>query len=815
MKMRHSMQVSVAVMGLLAVCAVASADGMLIVRPRPEILKATPLPVKYHRVSVAIKDQVATTSIDQAFTNPHGRQLEAEYIFPLPEEAAISDFAMFMDGKRVAGALLDKDEARKTYEDIVRKMRDPALLEYVGRNMFKARVFPVPPKGDTRIQIEYSQVVPFDNHTCQYVYPLNTEKFSPTPLEEVSMAAVVESRIPIKSVYSPSHKVDETRDGDHKVTVGFEEKDVKPDKDFVLYYTLAEEDFGLGLVTHKEKGEDGHFLLLLAPQEEVQQREIEAKDVLFVFDKSGSMSGQKIEQAKRALKFCLNNLNAQDRFSLITFSTGVDMLSTKLLPAQEAKSEKAQGFIDEMKAVGGTNINEALTQALKMIEGGARPTIVVFLTDGLPTVGEVDEEEIVENVDKLNTITTTAEATIHRALYAPPAPDGYYNVVADEGAATRKARIFTFGVGNDVNTHLLDKVSGHNGGVTTYVQPEEDIEVKVSSLYEKLAHPVLSNVAVDFADIYVYDYYPQELPDLFKGSQLTVFGRYRGHGHLALELLGQVGGEDKRWAFDADFPEEEEGNDFIPRLWATRRIGYLLDQIRLKGENKELKEEIVHLSTTYGIMTPYTSYLVTEDSEAGGRRVPVLEASEAVRERLGEPQDRALVFGGAGGYGGGYAGSRGPQGAAGERGPAGPAYGYGMPGGAGWGTGRHYGDLDARTGAKAISGSLAIDGLKGEDTTVETAPGLVKHVAGETFYFDGHTWLHSDYKQGLPTYKIKAYGKAYFDLLAARPEWGKFFSLGEEVALVVEGKCVRVTAEGAETLSAAQIKEIASLGKKG
>jgi len=801
MTRRLHVRAGLAILTLLAVCAAASADGVLIVPPRPDMPKATPLPVKYHRVSVTIKDQVATTKIDQAFTNPYGGQLEAEYIFPLPEEAAISRFVMFMDGKPVAGALLDKDEARRTYEDIVRKMRDPALLEYVGRNMFKARVFPVPAKGETRIQIEYSEVVPFDNHTCKYTYPLNTEKFSPTPLAEVSVAATVESRVAIKSVYSPTHKVDETREGDHKVTVGFEEKEVKPDKDFVLYYTLADEDFGLGLVTHKEQGEDGHFLLLLAPEEEVQQKEIEAKDVVFVFDKSGSMAGQKIEQAKQALKFCLGNLNEQDRFNLITFSTGVDMLSTKLLAAAEAKSKKAQEFVDEMKAVGGTNINEALTQALKMIEGGARPSMVVFLTDGLPTVGVVDEDEIVKNVDKLNAVGAMAEARIYRALYTPLSERAAVHLVADEGGATRRARIFTFGVGDDVNTHLLDKVSGHNGGATTYVRPGEDIEVKVSGLYEKLAYPVLSKVAVDFGDIYVYDYYPQELPDLFKGSQLAVFGRYRGHGHLAVKLAGLVSGKEKGWAFDADFPEEEAGNDFIPRLWATRRIGYLLDEIRLKGENKELKEEIVHLSTTYGIMTPYTSYLVTEDKEAAGRAAPVLSLGGAVRDRLAQPTTVPY----APGYppGGGYAGARGPQG------EAGPAYGYGGVGGGG-----QYRDLGARTGRGAINGSLAIDGLKGEATSVETAPAVIRHVGTETFYFDGHVWLHSNYQEGLTTYKIKAYSKAYFDLLAARPEWGKYFALGEEVALVTGGKCVRVGAEGLETLSAEQLKEIAALGKK-
>jgi Ca-activated chloride channel family protein len=677
-------------------------------------------------------------------------------------------------------------------------MRDPALLEYVGRNMFKARVFPVPPKGETRIEIQYSEVIPFDSHTCRYVYPLDTEKFSPKPLEEVTVSATIESRIPIKSVYSPTHKVDETRTGEREVTVGFEERDVKPDKDFVLYYTLSDEDFGLGLVTHRQTGEDGFFLLMLAPKTELQAREIAAKDVIFVFDKSGSMAeDQKIDQAKGALKFCLSNLNEDDRFNVIAFATGVDLLNPTLLPASAAKSEKVLAFVDDMKAVGGTNINGALTEALKMLEANQRPKMVVFLTDGLPTVGETDQEAIIKNVDKLNEVAANIGARIElAAYYLTP-----ISRVADANAETRKARLFAFGVGHDVNTQLLDELSGDNGGVSTYVQPGEDIEVKVSSFYEKISYPVLSNIAVDFGDVYVHDYYPEALPDLFKGSQLKVFGRYRGEGHIALKLLGETGGKQESFAFDATFPKEETGNDFIPRLWATRRIGYLLNLIRLKGENKELKDEIVQLSTTYGIMTPYTSYLVTEDKEAP----PTVAAMPGVRRGL----DAAGGWGGGfGGYGAGaMPGSSGGYGAPGPMGPGGRPADMTLS----------YEGLGQASGGRAVEGAIVTGNLREAEFVPSSGEQkLVKHVGGQTFYYDAQRgiWLHSEWKEGLRTYQIQALSQAYFDLLAKRPEWGKFLALGDQVALVAGGAVVQIGPDGASTLTPPQLQEIAALGGK-
>jgi Ca-activated chloride channel homolog len=229
--------------------------------------------------------------------------VEGTYVFPLPETSTISEFAMWVDGEKLEGKVLERDEARRIYEDIVRRRQDPALLEYVGLNAFQASIYPIPPGGERRIELEYSQVLPVDNGLVEYVYPLSTEKFSPRPLEEVAVNVTIRSREPLKAIYSPSHQVDVVRRGDHEALVGYEEVGVTPDRDLVLYYTVSQQDVGVNLLSYRPRaGDDGFFLLLAAPQVEVEAQEVVARDVILVLDVSGSMRGEKIEQAKAALR---------------------------------------------------------------------------------------------------------------------------------------------------------------------------------------------------------------------------------------------------------------------------------------------------------------------------------------------------------------------------------------------------------------------------------------------------------------------------------------------------------------------------------
>lgn len=560
-----------------------------ILPPRP-IPNYSPLEVSFTKADVKIKDQFATTKVEQEFYNPNPRVLEGTFLFPVPKGAHIDKFTMNIDGKPVEAELLAADKARGIYEDIVRRQRDPALLEYAGRDLFKVRIFPIEPNARKKITLSYSQLLKSDAGLVSFVLPLNTEKFSAKPLRTLSVKLELESKRALKSIYSPTHKVEVKRDGTHKATVGFEANDVKPDNDFQIFYTQDDADLGINLLTYKPAGEDGYFLLLASPALETKNTKVIPKDVVFVLDTSGSMAGAKLEQAKKALAFCVENLNDGDRFEVMRFSTEVEPLFDALTEATTEHRSRAQKFVSGLKPIGGTAIDDALKKAVALRpKHGSRPYVIVFLTDGRPTVGNVNEDQILENATRSKTGLT---------------------------------RIFCFGIGTDVNTRLLDRIAEDTKAFSTYVLPEEDIEVKVSSFFTKIKEPVLASPSLKFpGSVHVTKIYPAPLPDLFKGEQLLVAARYSGSGDGAIQIEGNVSGDTKKFAYDVKFPGESSENDFIPRLWATRRVGYLLDEIRLHGESKELKDEVTELARKYGVVTPYTAYLIQEDETR--RNVPL------------------------------------------------------------------------------------------------------------------------------------------------------------------------------------------------
>jgi Ca-activated chloride channel homolog len=564
--------------------------------PRPHI--CTPLEVSFVKVNTRIHDQVAVTAVDQEFYNPNPARLEGTFVFPIPKGAHIDKFTMEIDGKQVEAELLTAEKARHIYEDIVRKLRDPALMEYAGRDVFKVRIFPIEPNSKKRVSIAYTQLLKADDGLVSYSLPLNTEKFSAKPIRNVSVKVDLETKRPLKSIYSPSHAVEVKRDGANRATAGYEASEVAPEADFTLYFAPEKDEIGLNLLTHKTGDGDGYFLLLASPGMETKARQVLPKDVVFVLDTSGSMAGKKLEQAKKALQFCVENLNDNDRFEVLRFSTEVEPLFAKLVEATAKNRSRAEEFVKDLRPMGGTAIDDALKKALRekkgedgekrMENGGGRPFVVVFLTDGCPTIGTTDEDQIVEHAKQ--------ESQGH-------------------------TRVFCFGIGMDVNTHLLDRITEQTHAFSQYVLPEEDLEVKVSSFFSKIKEPVLANPTLQFTgDIRTTKLYPSPLPDLFKGEQLVLVGRYSGHGASAAVIEGTVNGETKRFTYDTQFRDENSENEFIPRLWATRRVGYLLDEIRLHGENAELRDEVTELARKYGIVTPYTAYLIVEDESR--RQVP-------------------------------------------------------------------------------------------------------------------------------------------------------------------------------------------------
>jgi Ca-activated chloride channel family protein len=599
---------------LLAASAPASARGLLI----PKEKSVPPLALLNHQVEVSIDDQVAVTRVEQVFRNHTDRELEATYIFPVPKGASVRKFSMWVGGKKLPGELVEAAKARQIYESIVRRTQDPGLLEYMGTNLLRLKVYPILPRSDQKVEVSFTAVAPAENGLVQYTYPLKTDGKAISTLEKFSLTLNLKSQHSIQNIYSPTHAVTITRPNDREASVAFAKEQALLDRDFLLYYSAGGKDVGLTAVTHRPIAEQGgYFLMLVSPRPELSKEKRIPRDMVFVLDTSGSMRGKRMEQARSALQYCLKQLDAGDRFNLINFATTVNRYADNLLPANAGELEKARRWVAALEATGGTAINDALAAALEMrTKDEGRTFTLVFFTDGQPTIGETDPEKILKAVAERNTSST---------------------------------RIFTFGVGDDVNATMLDALADQTRAVSSYVREAEDINEKVSSLYAKISNPVLTNLKLQVTgDIKLSEVYPPQLPDLFHGTQLVVLGRYTGQGHAAVKLTGLIAKESQEFVYETKFADKtNDDRIFVEDLWARRKVGYLLDAIRRNGEKKELVQEVVNLAKRYGITTPYTSYLIVPDGA-----VPVAQA------RDGKPNVAFGNFGG-GGFGGGFGGGNG------------------------------------------------------------------------------------------------------------------------------------------------------------
>ncbi len=677
-----------------------------------EILPMEQLSIKYHHVTVTIDDQVAVTHVDQVFFNPNDWVIEGTYIFPLPLDATVSDFILWIDGEPVQGQVLEAEQARQTYEQIVAQMRDPALLEYIGRGAIQARVFPIAPGEERRIELEYTQVLTATDGLVQYTYPLNTEKFSVTPLESVSVSVSINTSQPIRAIYSPSHEIAVSQPDSTNAVASFEASNVTPDTDFNLLYSIGENE-AFHLFTYRNPTDstdpDGFFLLLLAPEPEIGDAII-AKDVLLVLDQSGSMDGEKFRQAQEAAIYIVQNLNEGDRFNVVSFNTMVNAFTSELQGTGSAHD--AVTWIQGLGAAGSTDINRALLEAAGMA-GEERPTYIIFLTDGLPTEGVIESNSILANF-------------------------------AD--SATDNIRLFVFGVGYDVDTFLLDSLAQEHHGLSKYVTEGMQLDEILSDFYAGISTPVLTNLELDFNDLQTYDIYPQPLPDLFAGGQIVIVGRYIHGGSIDVTLSGEINGERQQFhfpdqRFTADSRDEEGAMNQIPRLWATRKIGYLLNEIRLQGASQELIDQVVNISVRYGIVTPYTSYLVTEPA--------ILSSAE--REQIAEDTFNQIQM----------------------------------------------------TPSAAPSGMGAVGKAQDEGamSQAEVAPGVwedantvVKVIGSKTFVLQEGVWTDTTYDPStMQTEQIEFLSEDYFELAAERQDIAAALALGENVIVVIDGQAYEVT----------------------
>lgn len=692
--------------------------------------------LKTHRVNVTIDNQLATTRIEQVFVNESERPAEGTYIFPLPRGAAVSDLIMYVNGEPIQAKILGADEAEQIYQEIVRQLRDPALLQYIGQDAIQASVFPIQPHSEMKIEIEYSHILPVENGLVRYVYPLKTDQFTKLPVQNLSVNVEVISNDDISSIYSPSHRIAISREDEKHFRAGYEATTVYEASDFVLYYGLASETINVNLLTYRESAaEAGFFVLLVAPPVDASEVEIQPRDVVIVLDQSGSMFGEKWEQAKDATQYVLDNLNPEDRFNVVAFSTGWRVYGNGLQGTGEV--DGAKQWIDTLEAIGGTDINGGLTEAFSTVEKSeTRQTVIIFLSDGVATEGETDTQKILENA---------------------------------QTNAPENVRIFTFGVGDDVDTFLLGRLHEIFRGTGSYVRPHERIDEEVATLYNKISAPVMTNLELEVSgDVVLEDMYPYApLPDLFVGSQLIIAGRYRSNGIGTITLSGEINGEKQTFVYDnLEFPENAGGEAMIPRLWATRKVGALLNSIRLNGEDPELIDSIVRLSLRYGIITPYTSFLIEEDDIFTQQGFD--EASDRAQSNVGDLDD---VSTGAGAV------SAADQAASMEESEVAAA------------------PQQYATNNPSPQGGQS-GGIPPADANQEgyVDGGLLRVVEDKTFLLRDGVWIDTTYDADTMTpIEVVFLSDAYFELLDAHPEIGAYLTLGDHLILVIGGEAYEIT----------------------
>jgi len=719
-------------------------------RPLPTpVFRFAPLELRQLKVNTRITGQVAVTRVEQEFWNPNPNRLEGTFMFPTPKGAHLDKFSIEIDGKMTPAELLPASKAREIYEDIVRKLKDPALLEYSECDVFKVRIFPIEPNSRKRVEVSYTQLLRKDSGLIAYDLPLDTARFSAAPIQNVSVKVELEAERPLKSIYSPSHDVEIKRHGASRATAGFEGSGIRPDANFTLYFAPEKDEIGMNLLTHRAPGEDGYFLLLAAPGMDAKPDQLVSRDIIFVLDTSGSMAGKKLEQAKKALRFCCENLNEIDRFEVLRFSTEVEPVFNQLMKATPANRARAEEFIEQLKPIGGTAIDEALEKAFKL--GGneaspARPRLVVFLTDGRPTIGETSEVAILANLQKHN---------------------------------TERTRVFCFGLGTDVNTHLLDKISESTRAFSQYVLPEEDLEVKLSSFYTKIKDPVLSDPELRFnGEVRATRLHPAHLPDLFRGEQAVILGRYSGSGDAAMVIEGKVDRAVRKFTYEASFPSVNAENDFLPRLWATRRVGYLLDEIRLRGENAELRDEVTELARKFGIVTPYTAYLIVEDE--GRQNVPAsLRSLQRMERDSGAKREARNAWEGY------------QRDTAGDTAVFGSRYGLALKAANAAAPAASNGALESQRalGLVPSSGPRGGSSASDKDRLAEYSQ-QNRFIAGKNFFQNEQQWLDASVQQAtnLNRVRIQFASEDYFKLGREHPEALQWMALGRNVQFLLRDK---------------------------
>ncbi len=559
------------------------------------------LAIKQQDVKVVINNGIATTTVDEVFQNTESRIVEALYTFPVPRGASVSNFSMWINGKEMVGEVVEKKLARQIYDSYKQKKRDPGLLEQVDYRTFEMRIFPIAANAEQRVQITYCQELDFDHDRATYVYPLatNTRHAVDTKVQgKFAVSVDVKSEIPIVDFESPSNTKDFVfaRHNDKYVQASMEAQRGDLSRDVVLSFQSSRPRTGLDLITSKPDGEDGYFSLTLTPGEELKSID-QPMDYVFVLDVSGSMNEEgKLITSQHALGEFISTLGPGDRFEVMTFNVSPTTLFSKLVTADEASKAKAQSFLNSQQAAGGTILKSAMGTAYKYASD--RPLNVVILSDGLTEQNE------------------------HQTLL---------NLIAQR---PKDARVFAIGVGNDVNRPLLEQITGNSGGLAAFVSREDNMQRQAQAFRRKLLRPIATDVAIHISGIEAYDLQPARLPNLYFGSPVRVYGRYKGSGAATVSVKGNAGGIPLEQAVSMDFPKSDDTNPQIERMWAWKKIDALLKEGDSAGSRDPFINDIVLLGEGYSIATEYTSFLVLEnDAEYQRWKIEQRNAVRMKRDR--------------------------------------------------------------------------------------------------------------------------------------------------------------------------------------
>ena len=584
-RMNRYLRASVTLASLLALAGLIVATGVSDARAAGMLIAdgglGGVLKIEEHNVRVTINNGVALTEVTQVFRNTERRQVEALYVFPVPKGASVANFSMWIGGKEMIGEVLEKKRARQIYESYKRVRRDPGLLEQVDYKNFELRIFPIGPEAEQRVQITYYQELEYDNDWATYVYPLATAPrggIDSRTEGTFSLAMRVKSEVPIVSLESPSHGDEFAVVGhtDYYYEASLETKEGDLNRDVVLAYHVARPMTGIDLIASKPPGEDGYFMLTLTGGEELAA-ENPGMDYVFILDVSGSMAYDgKLALSRQSIGSFIEELGKEDRFEVVSFNVAPSTLFGELRPAEAANQDAATEFLRSQQGRGGTVLRSAMSVAYKYGEAD-RPLNVVILSDGMTDQGERGE------------------------------------LLSLIGSRPANAKVFCVGVGNEVNRALLSQIAEDAGGLAAFISRGDNFDRQAKAFRRKLTRPAAGNVKIDFAGLDVYDLQPEQLPNLYHGMPVRLYGRYRGDGAVDVRVRAQINGSPIDQSVEVVFPANDPGNPELQRMWAWHRVDGLQKAADRSGSRSAVIDEIVRLGETYSIVTEYTSFIVLEN----------------------------------------------------------------------------------------------------------------------------------------------------------------------------------------------------------